>query len=154
MATVKKVLDKLIRAESNIESDFKLILQILEQEILDLNRDKQLFEEGVGTDGNLLGVYSKATEEMTKEAQGVGFPKRAGEPFNLYNTGSMFKSFDLKVGKDSFSIVNTSQTLKAFSQTKDIPESRIIGLTSENKDLVELKKVLPLLREFFKRNMS
>lgn len=154
MVTVKKVLDKLIRAESKLDSDLKLILKILEQEILDLNRDKQLLNEGIGTGGNVLGVYSKATEQMTEGMQGVGFPKRAGEPFNFYNTGSMFKGFDLKVGNDSFSIVNTSQTLKEFSKTKNIPESKIIGLTSENKDLVELKKVLPLLREFFKRNMS
>lgn len=152
--TVKKLLDRLIRAEKQIDSDFEAILKILETEILDLNRDEQLFKKGIGTDGKLLGVYSKATEDITEGRQGVGFPKRAGSPYNLFNTGEMFKSFALRPGKDSFSIINTSSSIKEFSKSKGIPTERIIGLTEINSKTVELKRVLPLLREFFKRNLN
>lgn len=154
MVTVKDLLEKLIRAEAKIDSDFEAIMKIVETEILELNREEQLFEKGIGTDGRLLGVYSKATESMTEGARGVGFPKRAGEPYNFYNTGEMFKSFDLKVGNDSFSIFNTSKSLKEFSKTKNISEDRIIGLTLPNQKKIELERIMPLLREFFKRNIN
>lgn len=154
MVTVKDLLVKLIRAEVNIDSDFEAIMRIVENEILELNREEQLFNEGIGTDGKLLGVYSKATESITEGAIGVGFPKRAGEPYNFYNTGEMFKSFALKVGKDSFTIFNTSSSLKEFSKTKNISEDRIIGLTQPNEKRIELERIMPLLREFFKRNIN
>jgi len=154
MVTVKDLLAKLIRAEANMDSDFDAIMKIVENEILELNREEQLFKEGIGTDGRLLGVYSKATESITEGATGVGFPKRAGEPYNFYNTGEMFKSFALKVGKDSFEIFNTSRSIKEFSKTKNISEDRIIGLTEPNQKEIELQRIMPLLREFFKRNIN
>lgn len=152
--TAREMVRRLQRAEAKIDSDVKTILKMLEKDILDLNRDDQLFKEGLGTDGKLLGVYSKATEEMTQGARGPGFPKRAGEPYNFYDTGSMFKAYGLRAGRDKFTIYNTSLTLKAFSKSKGVPESRIIGLTTENQQTVNYKMVLPLLRDFFRRNIA
>ncbi|MEO0902356.1 MAG: hypothetical protein AAFY00_10165, partial [Bacteroidota bacterium] len=111
---------RLRRAESRIDSDIDAILKILKDDIVEINKEENLFKEGVGTDGNVLGVYSKATEQLTQGKQGVGFPKRAGSPYNFYNMGDMFKSFDLRVGRDSFTIFNTSDSLKAFSQKTGI----------------------------------
>ncbi|MEO0572579.1 MAG: hypothetical protein AAF039_12810 [Bacteroidota bacterium] len=154
MITARDMVKRLQSAESKIESDVKVILKMLESEILDINRNEQLFEKGLGTDGRLLGVYSKATQEMTEGIQGTGFPKRAGSPYNFYDTGEMFKSFDLRVGKDSFSIFNTSRSLKEFSRTKGISEDRIIGLTAANEIKVNFQMIAPILREFFIRNIG
>lgn len=154
MVTVKDLLEKLIRAETSIDSDFEAIMRIVKDEIVELNREEQLFKEGIGTDGQLLGVYSKATESITQGARGPGFPKRAGEPYNFYNTGEMFKSFALRVGRDSFEIFNTSRSIKEFSKKMNVSEDRIIGLTEKNSTKIELERIMPLLREFFKRNIN
>lgn len=145
---------RLQRAESKIESDIDAILKILKDDIIEINREDNLFQEGVGTDGETLGVYSKATEEMTQGIQGVGYPKRAGSPYNFYDSGEMFKSFDLRVGRDSFTIFNTSDSLKAFSKRTGIPENRIIGLPTDDQRKVNFEMILPLLRDFFRRNIS
>ncbi len=154
MVTAREMVRRLQRAESKIDSDVNAILKILKQDIIDINRDDNLFNEGIGTDGNVLGVYSKATEQITQGRQGAGFPKRAGSPFNFYDTGEMFKSFDLRVGRDSFTIFNTSDSLNAFSQRTGIPENRIIGLPKDDQRKVNFEMILPLLRDFFKRNIS
>lgn len=154
MVTIREMGRRLDKAISAFDSDVEAILRILEQEIIELNREEQLFKEGVGTDGNILGVYSKTTEEMTQGVSGVGFPKKAGEPFNFYDTGSAFKSFGLRPGEDSFSIFSTSQTLKKFSETKGIPMDMIIGLTDKNRNIVEFEKIKPLLRDFVTRRIN
>lgn len=151
--TIREMLRRLDKAVNSFDSDVEAILKILEQEIIDLNREDQL-SEGIGTDGNILGVYSRATEEMTQGITGTGYPKRAGDPYNFYDTGEMFKSFDLRTGKDSFTIFNTSQTLDEFSKTKNIPKDRIIGLTVKNKDYLEYQRITPLLRDFVKRHIN
>lgn len=154
MVTPKEMIRRLRRAESRIDSDIDAILKILKDDIVEINKEENLFKEGVGTDGNVLGVYSKATEQLTQGKQGVGFPKRAGSPYNFYNMGDMFKSFDLRVGRDSFTIFNTSDSLKAFSQKTGIPENKIIGLPKDDQRKVNFEMILPLLRDFFKRNIS
>ena len=154
MVTAREMIRRLRRAEARIDSDVDAILKILEQDIIDINREDNLFQKGIGTDGNVLAVYSKSTEQMTRGIQGVGFPKRAGSPYNFYDSGEMFKSFDLRVGRDSFSIFNTSDSLKAFSKRTGIPESRIIGLPLDDQRKVNFEMILPLLRDFFKRNIS
>ena len=151
--TIREMKRRLDTAIGALDGDVEVIVKMLEQEIIDLNREKNL-SEGIGTDGNILGVYSKATEEMTQGITGTGYPKRAGDPFNFYDTGDMFKSFSLKIGKDSFSIFNTSQSLKEFSKTKNIDEGRIIGLTEKDKDYVNFKRIRPILIDFITRHIN
>lgn len=153
MVTIREMGRRLDRAIAALDSDVDVILDLVEKEIIDLNREDQL-SEGIGTDGSILGVYSKFTEQMTEGMTGPGYPKRAGDPYNFYDTGSMFKSFDLLKGRDKFTIVNTSQSLQEFSKTKGIEESRIIGLTDKNKEIVNFQLIRPRLIDFIKRHIN
>ena len=154
MVTAAEMLRRLTRAKSKIDSDIEAILRILKRDIIDINREDNLFKKGIGTDGNILGVYSRATEEITQGVTGTGHPKRAGEPYNFYDTGSMFKSFDLGLQRGSFTIFNTSNSLKEFIDKTGIPENRIIGLPKDDQLRVNYKMIAPLLNDFFRRNIS
>lgn len=109
--------------------------------IIDLNRENQLFVEGVGVDGEIVARYSFATQQLSKGISGKGFPKNAGDPFNFYNTGDMYNSFSIKIERDGF-VINADT-----SDVEDrIKGKKIIGLTDESK--IELvKKITPLLVE-------
>ena len=148
------MLDKLIKAKSLIDSDIEAILKILEQDIININREENLFKKGIGTDKNVIGVYSKATKQITEGRTGTGFPKKAGEPFNFYDTGSMFKSFDLGISRGSFTIFNTSNSLKEFLERTGLSESQVIGLPKDDQLKVNYKMIAPLLNDFFRRNIS
>ena len=154
MTTPIDMLDKLRKAQASLTRDTEKILRSLETEIINLNRVDQLFNKGAGTDGGLIGVYSKATESISKGISGPGFPKRAGAPYNFLDSGSMFNSYSLKIGKDVFTIVNTSLSLDLFLETTRLKEVQIIGLTEEIQGKVNWELVMPKLREFFNNHIS
>jgi hypothetical protein len=115
--------------------------------IINLNREGQLFAEGVGVDGNIVGVYSFASELLSQGVSGKGFPKRAGDPFNFYNTGEMYNSFSLKIESDGFVIKADTSDIE-----DTIGDKQIIGLTNESKaELVE--KIIPLLVKEVKKQI-
>jgi hypothetical protein len=115
--------------------------------IINLNREGQLFAEGVGVDGKVVGVYSFASELLSQGISGKGFPKEAGEPFNFYNTGEMYNSFSLKIESDGFVIKADTSDVEDRLKGK-----QIIGLTNESKaELVE--KIIPLLVKEVKKQI-
>lgn len=149
--TIREMKRRFIKAEKSLDSDIEVIIKLLEQQIIDLNREDQLFQ-GIGKDGNIIGVYSRATEEMTQGVQGVGFPKRAGEPFNFYNTGSMFKNFHIDYKQSRLSIFTSSES---FEKVKEkYGSENVLGLTIENTEKLNFKMIRPLLVDFIKRHKN
>jgi hypothetical protein len=110
--------------------------------IINLNRENQLFAEGVGVDGDVIATYSPASELLSQGISGKGFPKRAGEPFNFYSTGEMYNSFSVRIENDGFTI--NADTTDLISDSKKIKsDKQILGLTNESK--IELvKEIIPL----------
>jgi hypothetical protein len=114
--------------------------------IINLNREDQLFLEGVGVDGKIVAEYSFDTQILSQGISGKGFPKRAGDPFNFYSTGEMYNSFSIRIERDGFVInADTSDLLSNEKNRKRIgSDKKILGLTNESKaELVE--KIIPLL---------
>jgi len=58
--------------------------------IAEFNSDS-LFS-GRDVDGNIIGIYSKKTQFLSKGQSGLGFPKIAGQPFNFMSTGDLLDS--------------------------------------------------------------
>lgn len=93
------VLDWIEKAK-NYDSDQFLsdfAMQIIEDEkAVDLQRE-QWGKDGADIHGQVIGFYKKSTEEMT-----MGL-KKAGEPWNLHNTGDLWQKTYLNAvikGKD------------------------------------------------------
>ena len=113
-----------------------------------MQREKQLFE-GIGNDGNIIGVYSKATEIITEGVRGLGFPKREGSPFNFYDSGSLFKSFSYRF--------QDSSTLEIYATDAKIDELKrryptLIGLSPDNTTEFNYKYLLNALRGAISRH--
>ena len=101
--------------------------------ILDLIRIKQLFDEGIDETGNVIGYYSYMTELLS------GGEKIEGTPYTLNDTGEFYKSMNLDVQSDFFTI--DADPLKRDSGGNETNlftkyGEGIIGLTDENKEIL------------------
>ena len=102
--------------------------------ILDLIQNEQLIDKGIDADGEIIGRYSKATEMIS------GGRKKAGDPYNLNDTGSFFRSMFINVLENSIEIDASSQT---FTEMQDQNWWRIsiLGMTEQSlNQYVELLK--------------
>lgn len=115
--------------------------------ILDLNRQKQLYEKGEDIEGNALGEYSAYTEEITQGR------KKAGSHYTLFDTGEFYRSFDVAVYSDN-SFVVEADTIK--DDGTDLARKfgqDILGLSSDSKGEL-INKLLPLIIEQVKLQLS
>lgn len=96
--------------------------------IVGLIREDQLIDKGIDGDGNVIGYYSPATEAITNGR------KRAGDPYNLYDTGAFHKSIFITVMRDSFIVEGNGNKGDDDLFVKFGDE--IIGITDENMDRV------------------
>lgn len=103
----------------------------IQQDILDLNKEDQLYDKGIDSTGDSLGEYSTATIEGTVNFEGK---KQKGQRFDhitLKDTGEFYDSFIFKNNKDNFEI--EADTLKEGTDLIDNFGKDILGLTDENK---------------------
>ena len=119
--------------------------------VLDLNRDYQLFSEGVDRFGNVIGYYTKFTEEMYKGQSFRGKQKMQGEKYFFLDTGSLFDSFFIRVADDGVIIGSTDiEKLEDNIYIKDVAD--LLGLTTESKEAVIIE-ILPNLRAFILKKL-
>ncbi len=117
MQNIKKVI-------SEIPKETERILKSKEELILDLNRENQLFDKGINSDGVKLKPYKPST---------IQIKKTENAPFNrttLFDTGAFTKAFKLKTNDLTFSIFSTDSK---SSDLQDKYGSNIFGLTEENQ---------------------
>ncbi|MCY7291345.1 MAG: hypothetical protein LH615_04100 [Ferruginibacter sp.] len=142
MITIDDYLKKAIFVRDNLSAEVSRIIQKNKEEILDLNRDNQLFYKGINSDGALLKPYSPVT---------IFFKKQEGKPYNrttLFDTGAFTKSFDL---------INRNNTISIFSKDskssllQDKYGTNIFGLTNENQNTYNYEIIKPDLMIFLKK---
>ena len=101
----------------------------LKKWILDLIRIDQLFEQGIDSDGEVIGYYSYFTELMNPA-------KQEGTPYTLKDTGAFYESMIIYISKDYFEI--DADPIKVDNQTGEETNlfyrygENIIGITEEN----------------------
>jgi len=97
----------------------------LRELIVNLIRYNQLTEQGVNSEGNIIGYYSQMTEILS-----VGRKKR-GEPYDLNDTGEFFRSMYVQVLADSI-VVNADY---AKMEDQNWWNINILNLTDENLEV-------------------
>jgi len=142
MATIKKLLKNALKAEASFDSDLELAVKFVADDLINLQRESQLFQ-GIGNDGKIIGRYSRATESITTGLTGVGYPKRAGEPFNFYASGSLFKSWTY-LFKDKSKLQLIATDAKTDELVQRYPT--MIGLTEANEHYFNYELLLKALR--------
>lgn len=121
--------------------------------IIKLNKIEQLFKKGEDADNKVLGVYGEWAEFVneTRTIEGVSKKKTAGEPYNFYDSGFFFRSFNVRVYKDGFTITANDETESGVELARKFGK-KILGLTNEN--ISELNKnILPKVRKETKRKL-
>lgn len=119
----------------------------LQQDILDLNRQDQLFDYGITADGKSLGKYSAATIQGTANFKGkieLGLPY---DHITLFDTGAFYATFKFKNQKQNFVI--TANTLKPDVDL--LTYGNILGLTTKNTMVVAGWAKAPLIDEMRKK---
>ena len=97
----------------------------LKELIVDLVRFRQLEDEGIDGNGNFIGFYTEATEQISNGR------KRAGDPYTLNDTGAFYRSMFVTVLKDSILIDGDY----AKMENQDWWKIDILGLIPENLEL-------------------
>jgi predicted transcriptional regulator len=113
--------------------------------IIELNTQEQLFKKGINTDKAVVGFYSTTTESINPL-------KKAGTHFTFKDTGKFFDSWIIRYESDAIIIEANGQ--KQDTNLFEKYGQNLLGLTDENlqKVIDEIKKFLPeeILKEAFR----
>lgn len=107
--------------------------------IVDLNRVDQLFKKGEDALGDVFGLY--ASDQGTVTFNGNTKNKKRNSRISLFDTGDFYKTFDVKVSKDSFSV--TANDNKDGDSLTEIYGKEILGLGNESIEKLS-RKILPI----------
>ena len=144
MALPFQALQKTVR---RVKDDFileviKSIVEDNSNEIIDLNTEDQLFDRGIGSDGESLGVYSNPYKKLKKA---IGQPS---DRVTLRLEGDFYKSFEVIIGDKQFRINATDKKTKWLINRYG---EKVFGLTKDNLSLFREVVVKPeLLQEIRK----
>jgi hypothetical protein len=108
------------------DKTFKLVLdnKLIKELIIFLNTDDQLGDDRINSLGEQLGFYSFVTEQLS------GGKKKAGEPFNLRDTGDFWESWRVFIG--SGNIIIDADPNKEDTNLFDEYGIDVLGLTDMN----------------------
>jgi len=140
--TVKDYMDSIEKVIGNIPNETISIINSKSEQIIDLNRDDQLYDLGINSDGNLLRHYSNTT---------ILFKKQEGKPYNrttLFDKGDFYRGFKIKVNYPTISIYSTDHK---SSELIDKYGTNIFGLIKENQLKLNYEILKPELLKYIKQ---
>ena len=137
---------KLIKARNGIEQETAKIILKFEEVIIDLIREKQLFDKGIDGKGKRIKPeYSPFT---------VAFKKIKGDKSDhvtLFDTGALYKSFTTDYGSFQLEVFPTDQ--KSDELMRKYGDD-IFSMTVANQKELNFKIILPELQKFVKRTIQ
>lgn len=107
----------------NLEKKVPEVIQSTSGTLISLNQ-KQLFNRGVNTDGEVIGTYSRTTEAISNGR------KKAGNHYTLYNIGGFYEGMNIKAS--NWKVIFDSTDYKT-PMLEERLGSNILGLTKESK---------------------
>lgn len=145
MGTFQQAIAKAKRlTPQKVRTDLFKFIRTLEEELAAYNR-ATLFEESQDVDGKPIGFYSPGTEIITDGR------KKAGEPFDLKETGVFLESIFTKVQTDSIFFGATDPKLTEIFQ--NLLTTNIFGLQDEDLKKVVDTRLLPFLLKYFRKEL-
>ena len=130
----EKYLQNLKNAISGLPKETERIVISNMDDVIDLVREKQIFEKGIDSTGKTLGIYRGFRVKTESYQDARGFPKNRGDKFNLLDSGTFFNSMVLKKfrGKYQFIIKSNVPYLKDILKNTNTTEYKLLGITKEN----------------------
>ena len=138
MANLYQLQENIQKIANRVELETVIFDEINRYKNVFINLNKKQLSEGESSEGDLFGVYSKATEEIAK-TENPRKPKVAGDPYNFEYTGGLFDGFQLIV-KD-----NQAQFWSTDSKTEElvVEYEGLFGLQDDNLKEVISKVIYP-----------
>lgn len=128
-----------------ISNDLFNFIRTLENELAAYNR-ATLFEDSQDVNGKPIGFYSTGTEIMTDGR------KKAGEPFNLLETGDFLESLFARVDRES--IFFDASDKKKKDVLSNLLTLDIFGLQDDDLNTFIEKRLFPYMINYFKINLT
>ena len=143
LAEYSRNLAKLEGQEGKI---FKTVLdnKFIKELITHLNTNDQLFKDRIDSLGARLGIYSHATEVISKGR------KKQGEFINLHDTGEFYDSWKVIVTENLISI--DANPFKDDTNLFDAFGFDILGLTDENLQVL-IKETKDFILEYYRKTI-
>lgn len=140
--TVKDYMDFLSNVIDGLPRQFEGIVKRNEQEILDLNRQNQLYDQGEDVDGSKLIDYKPFTIEIKQ---------LLGQPYDrttLFYSGAFYNSFRTAVNPEQYRIEIIATDSKTLSLVKKYGD--ILGLQNENISIFDREIIFPEITKYIK----
>jgi len=151
MSTVSDLKKSLMQLD--IRSLTEGIIESNEQIIVDLNREDQIFIDGIDSRGRSLDTYAKSTQRMYDKdppADLTGMMKTYRTPLNLFWTGKSYYGFKTYTRGDSLFITTNSRGRKLLIENGG---PAIFGLTPDNQEVVNWEIIAPELIEAIRKKI-
>lgn len=147
MEVFKKHLANVQKLKENVLSkelfDF---IRSIEREMIDLNKN-QLYKNSKDIYGDAIGFYSKATEIIS------GGSKKAGEPYDMKDTGVFFSKFYVKANNNVLIFGSNDPKVDEILDNPNLLSTDLFGLTDENLNNVIKEKILPFLIDYSREKL-
>lgn len=142
---VIKILDNAIALNYDLAFKFAINTTI-KNKIIELNTIEQLYNDGIDSEGNSLGLYSDFTIE-TKIFKNERF-----DHVTLKDTGDFYNSFSVIVN-DGEIIIEADDSSKYDKPLTSVYGKDIIGLTDESLDII-IDMIRPRIIEYVNIKLS
>lgn len=129
---------------TKVRRDLFNYIRTIEDYLADLNVER-LFNLGEDIFGNAIGFYSPATEVIT------GGRKKAGDRFNLFETGEFLELLEAETGSNSI-LFDTKDKKKPLVMANLLTED-IFGLSDTDLQRAIDEKILPFLINYFNKHL-
>jgi hypothetical protein len=141
---------KLIKARDGIERETAKTILKFEKQIVDLVRENQIFRDGEDGSGNIIGVYKITVDRPFGHSNSRGYPKVRGTQVNLFDRGSLYKSFTTDYGSFVLEVFPTDSKADELMAKygKDI-----FFMQVDNQRIVNFDIILPELQKFVKQTL-
>lgn len=143
MTSIDTYLKNLDFVIANLEKESDKIILNNKENILDLNREKQLFDYGIDNSGKIITPYYSAFTVSSKRLFKLPYNR-----VTLFQTGSFYDGFDFRISNDKLLIFSRD------SKTSDLQDrygSGIFGLTFENQKILNYEIIKPELLNFINK---
>lgn len=129
---------------TKVKSDLFTFIKTLEEELIAYNV-ATLHQDSEDIDGKPIGFYSYATELITNGR------KKAGEPFDLLESGKFLDNVFAKVENNS--IFFDTKDNKKQEVVKNLLSVNIFGLQDDDLNKIIETKLLPFMQNYYLKEL-
>lgn len=138
---LKDLANKVLRLDENKVLKIVLDEKVLQAQVIDLNKENQLYENGVTANGKFLGEYAPFTYRYKTQMAGLLGNDTRADHITLKDTGSFYDSFKFRNRNDGF-IIEAKTEKEDGTDLSVAYGPQILGLTDES-----ITEIIPEVRQ-------